>query len=149
MIATHHQLGPDSSNTVSALGLRWAALRGMLASALMEAEEQQALRADLVRELGAIERDLAGLAARNAVEVAAKIDVVQAALRQAGIEDALAQLIESVKADALALLPVARPRPERSNAAHILRSPTWAVEAGSGGNASPDQAADQDAAGKQ
>lgn len=137
-----NQLGLDGSGTVSALGLRWAALRGMLASALMEADEQQGLRAELVREMDAIERDLAGLAARSGLEVAAKIDIIQAALRQAGTEGALPDLLESIKADVRTLLPISRPRPERSSA-HIVRSPNWAVEANSASSAPPAQATDE------
>lgn len=116
--------GLDGSDTVSSIGLRWAALRGMLASPLIDADEQRSLREDLLRELGAIERDLAGVAARNPVEVSAKIDVAKTALRQSG-NDAdvwIAQLLESVKTDMRQLFEVSRPpRPERSSA-HIVRS---------------------------
>ncbi len=141
MAAINHQLGPENANTVSAVGLRWAALRGMLASPLIEAEEQQALRAELLRELGTINRDLAGVAARNAAEVAAKIDIVRTALQEAGIEDGLSQLLDSVKADALTLLPASRPRPERPGP-HLVRSPTWAMEGGGVNAAAAEQVAE-------
>ena len=87
----HHQLGPEGANTVSALALRWAALRGMLASPLIEAEEHQVLRAELVSELAALDQDMAALPARSGAEVAAKIDILQTGLHGAGIEAGLAQ----------------------------------------------------------
>jgi hypothetical protein len=109
--------GLDRADSVSALGLRWAALRGMLGSPLIEADDHQALRSDLIRELGSLERDLAAVAARNAIEVAAKIDIVKAALRQAGHEEWISELLESVKGDTRALLETARnSRPERTRA---------------------------------
>jgi hypothetical protein len=135
------QLGLNSSDTVSALGLRWAALRGMLASPLIEADEQQSLRAELLDELAAIQRDLALQPARNRLEVIAKIDIVQTALRQAGLEDAFAQLLDSVKTDTLALISGARTRTERPRTAHLVRSPTWAVEPAGVGSAPEEVAA--------
>ena len=108
--------GLDRADTVSALGLRWAALRGMLGSPLIEAEEHQSLRHELFRELGALERDLASVSARSAVEVAAKIDILKAAVRQAGGEDWLGELLESVKIDARNLLEARNARPERTRA---------------------------------
>jgi hypothetical protein len=116
--------GLDSSDTVSSIGLRWAALRGMLASPLIDADEQRSLREDLLRELGAIERDLAGVSARNPVEVSAKIDVAKTALRQSG-NDAdvwIAQLLESVKTDMRQLFETSRPSRAERSSAHIVRS---------------------------
>jgi hypothetical protein len=60
-----NQLGTDGPTSVSALGLRWAALRGMLGSPLIEAEEQRPLRDELLRELQVIERDFAGISDRR------------------------------------------------------------------------------------
>lgn len=93
--------GLERSDTVSALGLRWAALRGMLGSPLIEAEEQIGLREELLRELATLERDFAAVAARSSVEVTAKLDVAKAGLRQAGLaaDDWIIQLLESLKAD--------------------------------------------------
>jgi hypothetical protein len=97
----------DGSSSVSALGLRWAALRGMLASPLIEADEQRSLREELLRELQAIEHDFATLPARNPVEIGAKIDVVKTALRNGAVEGPawLADLLDSVQADLRAGAP--------------------------------------------
>jgi len=108
--------GLDRADTVSALGLRWAALRGMLASPLIEAEEHQSLRHELFRELGTLERELASVGARSVVEVAAKIDIATAALRQAGGEEWVVELLESVKGDSRSLLEARNARPERTRA---------------------------------
>jgi hypothetical protein len=112
--------GLDGSTSVSALGLRWAALRGMLASPLIEAEEQRSLREDLLRELQAIEQDFATLPARNTIELSAKIDVVKTALRQSAVDGQgwLTSLLESVQSDLRATIPRAPTgRPERGPAA--------------------------------
>lgn len=138
--------GLDGSDTVSSIGLRWAALRGMLASPLIDADEQRSLREDLLRELGAIERDLAGVAARNPVEVSAKIDVAKTALRQTGNDgDAwIAQLLESVKSDMRLLFEPSRQSRQERSSAHIVRSiPGRESEV----SASPEGAAGHDSAG--
>jgi hypothetical protein len=98
---SRHPTPLDGSPSVSALGLRWAALRGMLSSPLIDAEEQRALREELLRELQSVEQDFAGLPARSTVEISAKIDVVKTALRQEQAEAHawLADLLESVQAD--------------------------------------------------
>ncbi|MCB8819535.1 hypothetical protein [Microvirga rosea] len=93
--------GLDGSQSVSALGLRWAALRGMLASPLITSEEQSSLRDELLRELRTIEQDFATLQSRNLMEVSAKIDVAKTALREsmgAG-HGWVAALLESVQGD--------------------------------------------------
>lgn len=98
----NNQTAPEgSSSTVSGLGLRWAALRGMLSSPLIEADEQRSLRDDLVRELQTIERDFATLPARNATEVSAKIDVAKTVLRQGTSHDQgwIVDLLDSVQTD--------------------------------------------------
>jgi hypothetical protein len=96
-----NQTGLDAATSVSALGLRWAALRGMLGSPLIEADEQKQLRDDLVRELQAIERDFSAIAARSPIEIAAKIDVVKTALRQNGLDEDgwITSLLDSVQID--------------------------------------------------
>jgi hypothetical protein len=91
----------DGSQSVSALGLRWAALRGMLASPLILSEEQHALREELLRELGNIEQNFVGLRSRNAMEMSAKIDIAKSALHeglQSG-QDWLISLLESIQTD--------------------------------------------------
>ena len=91
----------DGSQSVSALGLRWAALRGMLASPLILSEEQHALREELLRELGNIEQNFVGLRSRNAMEMSAKIDIAKSALHeglQSG-QDWLISLLESIRTD--------------------------------------------------
>jgi hypothetical protein len=105
--------GHDAPASVSALGLRWAALRGMLSSPLIEAEDQRALRDELLRELQIIERDFAALPARNAVEMSAKLDVVKTVLRQS-LEGQgwIIRLLESVQTD-LRLSETKALRPER------------------------------------
>ena len=101
MADTRNPTPLDGSSSVSALGLRWAALRGMLASPLIEADEQRSLREELLRELQSIEQDFISLPARNAVEVSAKIEVVKTALRHSPIDQQhwLADLLESVQSD--------------------------------------------------
>ena len=107
--------GSDVPASVSALGLRWAALRGMLASPLIEAEDQRSLRDELVRELQAIERDFAALPARNAVEMSAKLDVVKTVLRQSPDSQAwVLRLIESVQTDLRLSEQKPHARPERA-----------------------------------
>ena len=67
--------GLDGTQSVSALGLRWAALRGMLNSPLIMVEEQRSLRDELLRELSTIEQDFSDLPSRNTMEVSAKLDI--------------------------------------------------------------------------
>lgn len=101
----NNQSGSEGSSSVSALGLRWAALRGMLSSPLIEAEEQRSLREDLVRELQTIERDFATLPARNSTEVSAKIDVAKTVLRQGIVHEQgwIVELLDSVQVDLRAM----------------------------------------------
>jgi hypothetical protein len=93
--------GLETPPSVSALGLRWAALRGMLASPLIDADEQRGLREELLRELQAIEHDFAAVPARTAIEVSAKIDVVKTGLRDS-VADAppwILSVLNSVQSD--------------------------------------------------
>ena len=121
MADTRNPAGLDSNPSVSALGLRWAALRGMLASPLIEADEQRGLRDELVRELQAIERDFTGLQARSAIEISAKIDVAKTALRDSGGEGLrwLVDLLDSVQTDLRAMQPNA---PAGRPTAHLSRT---------------------------
>lgn len=91
----------DQQNTVSSFGLRWAALRGMLDSPLINAEDQRSLRDELVRELKSIERAVGGLAARNEYEVAAKLEIIrQSVTESVGKEQVwLVDLLDSVGQD--------------------------------------------------
>ena len=99
--------GNDGANTIAALGLRWAALRGMLGSPLINAEDQKPLRDELLQELQSIGHAMSDIAARNSVELCAKIDVVSEELKKmVGDEDEPAQnLLASIRKDVLALTP--------------------------------------------
>ena len=93
--------GLDGTQSVSALGLRWAALRGMLNSPLIMAEDQRALRDELLRELSAIEQDFSDLPSRNTMEISAKVDIAKSALRDRiqGSDSWLIDLLDSIQAD--------------------------------------------------
>ncbi|WP_157961283.1 hypothetical protein [Microvirga flavescens] len=104
MADTKNPAGTDGMQSVSALGLRWAALRGMLTSPLIMLEDQRSLREELVHELSSIERGFIALQARNATEVSAKIDIAKSAVRdglQSGSEW-LIDLLSSIQSDLLA-----------------------------------------------
>lgn len=123
----------DAPSSVSALGLRWAALRGMLGSPLIEAEEQRSLRDELVRELQTIEREFAGLPSRNMTEASAKLDVVKTFLRQNGFDDQnwIVGLLESVQSDVRSFAqPASTGRSERPPV-NFTRSFPARVETGS------------------
>jgi hypothetical protein len=93
--------GLDGTQSVSALGLRWAALRGMLSSPLINADEQRPLRDELLRELAAIEQDFSDLPSRTTTEISAKLDIAKSALRERiqGGESWLVDLIDSIQSD--------------------------------------------------
>ncbi|MEZ0172450.1 hypothetical protein [Microvirga sp. TS319] len=90
-----------STQSVSALGLRWAALRGMLNSPLITAEEQRALRDELLVELATVEQDFSTLQSRNPMEISAKVDIAKSALRDKidASELWMIDLLESIQAD--------------------------------------------------
>jgi len=93
--------GLEGSQSVSALGLRWAALRGMLTSPLIMVEEQRGLREELLRELGSIEQEFVALPSRNTMEISAKLDIAKSAVRdglQAG-QTWLIDLLDSIQTD--------------------------------------------------
>lgn len=101
MAEPKHLAGLEGSQSVSALGLRWAALRGMLTSPLIMADEQRPLREELLRELGTIEQEFVSLQSRNPMEISAKIDIAKSALReglQAG-QSWLLNLLDSIQTD--------------------------------------------------
>lgn len=103
--------GLDGIQSVSALGLRWAALRGMLTSPLIMGDDQRSLREELMHELGSIERDFSALQSRNTTEISAKVDIAKSALReriQAG-ETWMIDLLDSIQADLHGLSPKAAP----------------------------------------
>ena len=113
--------GLDGTQSVSALGLRWAALRGMLNSPLIMAEDQRALRDELVRELSAIEQDFSDLPSRNTMEISAKVDIAKSALRERvqGSDTWLVDLLDSIQADLHTVnpkAPAATAAPNRSPA---------------------------------
>ncbi|MGI6245318.1 MAG: hypothetical protein ACOYJQ_06085 [Pseudochelatococcus sp.] len=98
-LSTHAE--PDQQNSVSSFGLRWAALRGMLDSPLINADDQRSLRDELLRELKSIERAVGGLAARNEFEVAAKIEIIRQSISDTvGKENVwLIDLLDSIGQD--------------------------------------------------
>jgi|tagenome__1003787_1003787.scaffolds.fasta_scaffold17976686_1 hypothetical protein len=109
-----------TSNSVAALGLRRAALRGMLASPLIEAEDQKDLRDELLGELQTVGQSMAKVASRNVTELVAKLDVLGEEYR-AGSEGGAAQtLIASIRRDVMTLVP--RPQPERTSTVQTIRT---------------------------
>jgi hypothetical protein len=105
--------GLDGTQSVSALGLRWAALRGMLNSPLIMADDQRSLRDELLRELSALEQDFSDLPSRNTMEISAKIDIAKSALRERvqGGETWLVDLLDSIQADLHSVSPRAPAAP--------------------------------------
>ncbi|GEO14740.1 hypothetical protein MAE02_24360 [Microvirga aerophila] len=128
---------------MSALGLRWAALRGMLTSPLILIEEQRPLREELLRELGSIEQDFVALQSRNPMEISAKIDIAKSAIReglQAG-QPWLLNLLESIQSD----LQAANARPTAAPAGrpttNLVRSQQQRPEGSTGSEAETPSAA--------
>jgi hypothetical protein len=118
--------GLDGTQSVSALGLRWAALRGMLNSPLIMVEEQRSLRDELLRELSTIEQDFSDLPSRNTMEVSAKLDIAKSALRERvqNGETWLVDLIDSIQADLHSLhakAPTAATHPTGRSPANLSR----------------------------
>lgn len=116
--------GLDGSQSVSALGLRWAALRGMLASPLISSEEQNALKDELLRELRTIEQDFATLQSRNLMEVSAKIDVAKTAMQESALTGHLwlVGLLESIQSDLQAANPKGSAAPHQRPVSNLSRS---------------------------
>jgi hypothetical protein len=115
--------GNEGANTVAALGLRWAALRGMLGSPLIHADDQKLLRDELLQELQSIARGMSEIAARNGVELCAKLDVMGEELRKmARADDGPSHaLLASIRKDVMSLTP--RAVAERSSV-QIVRGAT-------------------------
>jgi hypothetical protein len=111
---TNNLAGLDATQSVSALGLRWAALRGMLTSPLIMTEDQRPLREELLREIGTIEQDFSALPSRNTMEIWAKIDIAKSALQErAPAEQAwLVDLLSSVQGDLQAFQPNLPSKPQ-------------------------------------
>lgn len=97
--------------SVSALGLRWAALRGMLNSPLITAEDQRALRDELLIELATVEQDFSTLQSRSPMEISAKVDIIKSALRDKvdSSELWMIDLLDSIQADLQNVLTKASP----------------------------------------
>lgn len=117
--------GLDGTQSVSALGLRWAALRGMLNSPLILAEDQRPLRDELVRELSAIEQDFSDLPSRNTMEISAKVDIAKSALRERsqGSDNWLVDLLDSIQADLHTVNPKAPAAPQSNRSPANLSRP--------------------------
>jgi hypothetical protein len=105
MASPAQQRDADSPNTISALGLRRAALRGMLASPIIDTDEHKSLRDELVGELRSISQSMARLPARNAVELCAKVDALSEEHRQEAEAPSIQELISSIRRDVTALVP--------------------------------------------
>lgn len=121
MAESQNLSGLDGTQSVSALGLRWAALRGMLGSPLINADEQRPLRDELLRELAAIEQDFSDLPSRTTTEISAKLDIAKSALRERiqGGESWLVDLIDSIQSD----LHTVAQKPSAAASATTNRSP--------------------------
>jgi hypothetical protein len=113
MASIGQQRDADStSNSVAALGLRRAALRGMLGSPLIEADDQKELRDELLNELQSVGQSMAKISSRNVVELVAKLDTLNEEYRPGADAGAVQSLIASIRRDVVALVP--RPVAERS-----------------------------------
>jgi hypothetical protein len=116
--------GLDGTQSVSALGLRWAALRGMLNSPLITLDEQRPLRDELVRELETLEQDFSSVESRNTMEVSAKVDIAKSALQdrlQPG-QSWLIDLLESIQIDLHGMNTKAAPAPASRPATNLTRT---------------------------
>jgi hypothetical protein len=133
--------GLEGHQSVSALGLRWAALRGMLNSPLIMVDEQRPLRDELLRELSTLEQDFSALPSRNAMEISAKVDIAKSALQDTPATGQmwLLDLLNSVQADLHALSPrPATPHAPRAPVNLSRTHPQRAEEhAGSSENSEP------------
>jgi hypothetical protein len=113
----------DRPKTITAIGLRWSALRGMLGSPLIDTDEQRPLREELLQELQSVERSMSQIAARHSIELCAKIDVLREELKKAAGDenDPMEALLASIRNDVMSLLPRSVVEPRSS--VQILRGP--------------------------
>ena len=102
----------DATNTVAALGLRRAALRGMLGSPIIDGEDQKGLREELMGELRSIGQSMARAPSKNTVELCAKLDVLGEEFRPEADGGVVRDLIASIRRDVMTL--TTRPPMERS-----------------------------------
>lgn len=93
----------DTTNTVAALGLRRAALRGMLASPIIDSDDQKGLREELINELRSIGQSMARAQARTPIELCAKIDVLSEEVRPDADGGMLRDLIASIRRDVVTI----------------------------------------------
>lgn len=109
------------ASTLPALGLRWAALRGMLGSPLIDAEDQRELRRELLQELKTVEQSMARVSSRSGLELSTKIDVLAQALRELTFPDGrnALDLLESIRGDVTTLVP----RNAENKSTHLSRGP--------------------------
>ncbi|GGC84037.1 hypothetical protein [Chelatococcus reniformis] len=123
-IPTHPEF--SDSGSLPALGLRWAALRGMLASPLIDAEDQRDLRRELLQELKTVEQSMARVASRSALELCTKIDVVSQSLREQTYPDGRGalELLDSIRADVSSLIPRADNKGVHLSRATVVQRPT-------------------------
>jgi hypothetical protein len=109
----------DGANTVAALGLRRAALRGMLASPIIDADDQKGLRDELISELRSIANSISRAPAKNAVELCAKLDVLGEEYRPDGDSGSIRELIASIRRDVVGL--TARPAAQERASFQTIR----------------------------
>jgi hypothetical protein len=112
----------EQSDSFGTLGLRWAAIRGMLNSPLIFAHEHDQLRADLAQELAGLERQLAEVPCRSGAELAAKLDIARSAIRWTSENAWIADVLDSLKEDVRLLS--SRPQQHSTRAAARLGSAT-------------------------
>lgn len=95
------------ASTLPALGLRWAALRGMLGSPLIDADDQRELRRELLQELKTVEQSMSRVSSRSGLELSTKIDVLAQALRELSFPEGRGalDLLESIRGDVTTLVP--------------------------------------------
>jgi len=107
-----------TNNSIAALGLRRAALRGMLGSPLIEADDQRDLREELLGELQSVGQSMARIGARNAIELCAKLDALAEEYRPGAEGEGAMDLLASIRRDVTTLLP----KPAERSAMQTVRA---------------------------
>ena len=79
----------------------------MLGSPLIEADDQRELREELLGELQSVGQSMSQIAARNAVELCAKLDALGEEYRAGSDNVAVQNLIASIRRDVMALMTAA------------------------------------------